>query len=181
MEDRDASQQLISPNSATTIAMITALEMASKENGQGEKVVPKKNDQTEHNEDAINDADKLKKSTRGRTKSKNQSSNPDTRSSFVIDPSVQVPSTTLIERLETLGKEYTIGLNRIAEINDKLQHIFDAVIGMRDEITGLKKQLGNNECEQRALGVLVNDLNAGVPSQSNTIENEKEVKRLLKC
>ncbi|KAI3390216.1 hypothetical protein SNEBB_003678 [Seison nebaliae] len=42
MEDRDASQQSISPNSGTTISMIATLEMASKENGQGEKVVPKK-------------------------------------------------------------------------------------------------------------------------------------------
>ncbi|KAI3385366.1 hypothetical protein SNEBB_006457, partial [Seison nebaliae] len=102
-------------------------------------------------------------------------STPDPRSSLVIDPSVQVTSTTLTKRLETLDKEHTIGLNRIAEINDKLQHIFNAIIEMRDEITGLKKQLGNNECEQRALGVKVNDLNAGVPSQSNTIENENEV------
>ncbi|KAI3386434.1 hypothetical protein SNEBB_006479, partial [Seison nebaliae] len=94
----------------------------------------------------------------------------------MIDPSVQVTSTTLMERLEILGKEHTIGLNRIAEINDKLQHIFNGVIGMRDEITGLKKQLGNNDREQRALGVKVNELNAGVPSQSMTIENENEVK-----
>ncbi|KAI3379628.1 hypothetical protein SNEBB_004646, partial [Seison nebaliae] len=125
MADRDASQQHISPNSATTIAMIAALEMASKENGQGEKVVSKKKRPNGVNEsrkgkipttmrtnisckDAINDADKLKKSTRGSPKSKNQSSTPDSRSSLVIDPSVQVTSTTLMERLETLGKEHTI-------------------------------------------------------------------------
>ncbi|KAI3382107.1 hypothetical protein SNEBB_009659 [Seison nebaliae] len=188
---------------ATIIAMIVALEMASRENGQGEKDVLKKKrpngaersrlslEPTLNLEegktpttkgtnisckDAINDADELKKSTRGRTKSKNQRSSPDLRSSFVIDPSVQVTSTTLMERLETFGNEHIFGLDRIAEINDKLQNIFNVINGMRDEIVRLKKQLGNNECEQRALGIMINDLNGVLSSQSNTVENEHESK-----
>ncbi|KAI3378091.1 hypothetical protein SNEBB_001099, partial [Seison nebaliae] len=136
--------------------MMTVLKAASRESLQGAIVDPrKKNTQAEgitpttkrRNISCKNDINgaEEKKPTRGHTESRNQGPIPSSLKRRAINPSVLVTSAMLLEKLEALDEEYPIGLNGMAEINDKLQLISIA----SDQRDG-KQPEGGNECASKA-------------------------------